>query len=113
MVDQQREREDKYDVGPGWQLPDLADLVPQGGGYETAELHLVNSYYDTPSTHLAQLGVTLRRPEGGPDAGAARASVEGGAVEGVLRCRAGRPRRLIMSSTTTRFGIQARNGTGA
>lgn len=68
-MDQQREREDKYDVEPGWPLPDLADLVPQGGGYDSAELHLVNTYLDTPSAHLAQLGVTLRRREGGPDAG--------------------------------------------
>lgn len=32
MVDQQREREDKYDVGPACRLPDLVDLVPVGGG---------------------------------------------------------------------------------
>ena len=69
MVDQQREREDKYDVGPGWRLPDLVDLLPVGGRLETAEFWLENTYFDTPSAHLAQLGVTLRRREGGPDAG--------------------------------------------
>ena len=40
-----------------------------GGGYETDELRLINTYFHTPSAHLAQLGVTLRRREGGPDAG--------------------------------------------
>src|SRR6478672_9513896 len=69
MVDQQQEREDKYDVGPGWGLPDLADLLPAGGRIETAEFPLDNLYFDTPSMHLMQLGVTLRRREGGPDAG--------------------------------------------
>jgi CHAD domain-containing protein len=69
VVDQQQEREDKYDVGPGWGLPDLADLLPAGGRIQTAEFQLDNTYFDTPSAHLAQLGVTLRRREGGPDAG--------------------------------------------
>src|SRR6478672_5360642 len=69
MVDQQQEREDKYDVGPGWGLPDLADLLPAGGRIETAEFPLDNVYFDTPSMHLMRLGVTLRRREGGPDAG--------------------------------------------
>ena len=69
VVDQQQEREDKYDVRPGWALPDLVDLLPAGGRFETAEYHLDNTYFDTPSGHLAQLGVTLRRRVGGPDAG--------------------------------------------
>jgi CHAD domain-containing protein len=69
VVDQQVEREDKYDVEPGWGLPDLADLLPRGGRYETAEFGLDNTYLDTPSGHLGKLGVTLRRREGGPDAG--------------------------------------------
>ena len=69
MVEQQREREDKYNVEPGWGLPDLEDLLPAGGRLETAEFRLDNTYFDTPSAHLAQLGATLRRREGGPDAG--------------------------------------------
>ena len=69
MVEQQREREDKYDVGPGWALPDLTDLLPTGGRFEIAEFAIDNTYFDTPSGHLTQLGVTLRRREGGPDAG--------------------------------------------
>ena len=43
--------------------------APAGGRFETAEFRLDNTYYDTPSAHLAQFGVTLRRREGGPDAG--------------------------------------------
>ena len=35
----------------------------------TAEFGPDNTDFDPPSAHLAQLGVTLRRREGGPDAG--------------------------------------------
>lgn len=69
MVEHQHEREDKYDVDPGWGLPDLTGLLPAGGRFEIAELQLSNTYYDTPSAHLARAGVTLRRRVGGPDAG--------------------------------------------
>lgn len=69
MLEQQQEREDKYDAGQGWALPDLATLLPKGGRIETDRFGLDNTYFDTPSAHLAQLGVTLRRREGGPDAG--------------------------------------------
>jgi len=69
MLEQQREQEDKYDAGQGWALPDLRGLLPKGGRIETAEFRIGNTYFDTPSAHLAQLGVTLRRREGGPDAG--------------------------------------------
>ena len=69
MLNQQRETEHKYDAGLGWALPDLGSLLPKGGRIETQEFAIANTYFDTPSAHLAQLGVTLRRREGGPDAG--------------------------------------------
>lgn len=69
MIKQQEEREDSYDVSQGWGLPDLRGQLGVGGRIETAEFVLENTYYDTTSSSLAQLGVTLRRRAGGPDAG--------------------------------------------
>ena len=88
------EREDKYDVGPGWALPDLTDLLPTGGRFEIAEFAIDNTYFDTPSGHLTQLGVTLRRrvrptlaaAKGHPELGQmSRRGVEVRVVEGELR----------------------------
>ncbi|MVA74845.1 CHAD domain-containing protein [Auraticoccus sp. F435] len=69
MVDQVLEREDKFDVPESFRLPDLQELAPAGVRWETEELHLQNTYHDTPSGHLAGFGVTLRHREGGTDAG--------------------------------------------
>lgn len=40
MVDRVLEREDKFEVPDGYALPDLADLVPTGGRWQTADYHL-------------------------------------------------------------------------
>lgn len=69
MVEQWVEREDKFEVAEDFALPDLEDLLPTGGRLERSEFHLDNTYLDTPGAHLAQFGITLRRREGGPDAG--------------------------------------------
>ena len=69
MVSQHREREDKYAVGEGFRLPDLADLTGDGGRLETAEHGLVNLYHDTPEGDLGAAGVTLRRRSGGGEDG--------------------------------------------
>jgi CHAD domain-containing protein len=69
VVDQVVEREDKYEVPEGFVLPDLEELLPEGGRLERADHHLENTYFDTPSAHLAQFGITLRQRQGGPDAG--------------------------------------------
>lgn len=69
MVGLHREREDKYEVGEGFRLPDLADLVGDGGRLETAELWLVNVYHDTADAALGAAGVTLRRRTGGGEDG--------------------------------------------
>ena len=45
MLEKQREREDKYDAGQGWALPDLASLLPRGGRIETDEFDLDNTYF--------------------------------------------------------------------
>jgi CHAD domain-containing protein len=69
VVDQALEREDKYEVTADYRLPALQDLLPKGGRLETIDYEIENTYFDTPSVRLARWGVTLRRREGGPDAG--------------------------------------------
>lgn len=69
MVTEQREREDKFDVHPGFVVPELVDLLPEGGGIETATYQLDNTYYDTADGDLGRARLTLRQRVGGPDAG--------------------------------------------
>jgi CHAD domain-containing protein len=69
MVSEQQEQEDKFDVDLGFVVPELADLLPEGGRIETATHQLDNTYYDTAAGDLGQLRLTLRHRVGGPDAG--------------------------------------------
>jgi CHAD domain-containing protein len=69
MGQRQREREDKYDVGPRFSMPVLDDLVPPGGRLERTVVHLDSQYFDTPHHDLRASGVTLRRRSGDTDAG--------------------------------------------
>jgi CHAD domain-containing protein len=69
MAQRQREREDKYDVGPRFAIPDLADLVPAGGCVEHGLVHLDSRYFDTAERDLLANGVTLRRRSGDADTG--------------------------------------------
>ena len=70
MVSEQQEREDKFDVDLGFVVPQLDDLLPEGGRIVTpATRQLENTYYDTAESDLQQLQLTLRRRVGGPDAG--------------------------------------------
>lgn len=69
MVSQQQEREDKFDVDLGFVVPELTDLLPEGGRIETATHQLKNTYYDTAERDLQRSRLTLRKRVGGPDAG--------------------------------------------
>ncbi|HEX8510405.1 MAG TPA: CYTH and CHAD domain-containing protein [Propionibacteriaceae bacterium] len=69
MVSSQQEREDKFDVDLGFVVPQLDDLLPEGGRVVLATRQLENTYYDTAESDLQQLHLTLRRRVGGPDAG--------------------------------------------
>ncbi|MFG1947849.1 CHAD domain-containing protein [Nonomuraea sp. NPDC048826] len=60
------EIEDKFDVPPDFQLPDLTGLAEVVG---PKSFQLVALYYDTPDLRLARRGVTLRRRRGGADPG--------------------------------------------
>ncbi|GGO67356.1 CYTH and CHAD domain-containing protein [Nonomuraea cavernae] len=60
------EIEDKFDVPPDFEIPDLSGLAEVVG---PKSHRLVALYYDTPDLRLAARGVTLRRRRGGDDAG--------------------------------------------
>lgn len=63
------EVERKYDADTGFSLPDLRD-IPGCARVGEPETHtLVARYFDTEDLRLAARGITLRRREGGSDAG--------------------------------------------
>ena len=64
-----RETEIKYDLPGGAVLPPLDDLPGVRGSSRPGGEHLDAEYYDTEGLRLLQAGVTLRRREGGHDAG--------------------------------------------
>ncbi|MDT4910960.1 MAG: hypothetical protein QOC66_88 [Pseudonocardiales bacterium] len=66
---QQRERELKFDVGDGWELPNVAALVPTGGSVTRRSVSLDSTYYDTDDHALRAYRVTLRRRTGDEDEG--------------------------------------------
>ena len=66
------EREDKWDVGEQFELPDLGDIVV-GGHVERDTVDLTSVYYDTPERDLEAHGILLRRRDGDDDgAGSSR-----------------------------------------
>ena len=52
MSTAQQEREDKYDVGADFAVPDLNDLVPPGGRLDEDTVTLDNEYFDTTDRDL-------------------------------------------------------------
>jgi CHAD domain-containing protein len=63
------EKEYKYEVPPGFVLPDLTGLPGAAAVGDPVEVPLQATYYDTPGLRLAGHGVTLRQRSGGSDAG--------------------------------------------
>jgi inorganic triphosphatase YgiF len=61
-----REIETKFDVPPGFSLPDIAQLQ-DGGATTSVEVRLVSTYYDTPDRALMRLRRTLRLRSGSDD----------------------------------------------
>jgi CHAD domain-containing protein len=64
-----QEREDKFEVDPDWVLPQVRDLLPNGGRVDQEVRRLENTYFDTSSAGLRLFGVTLRRRVGGSETG--------------------------------------------
>ena len=63
------EQEDKFDVDSDWVLPQLTELVPDGGRLDQETRKLDNTYFDTPGAGLRSFGITLRRRVGGSETG--------------------------------------------
>jgi CHAD domain-containing protein len=68
-AEEQRERELKFDIDDGWELPDPSRLVPDQGSVEREVVHLETTYYDTAAQNLLQHRLTLRRRSGDIDTG--------------------------------------------
>jgi inorganic triphosphatase YgiF len=63
------EVERKFDVGPGFELPDLSGVPGTAAVNGPVRYHLVATYFDTPDRRLAVHKMTLRRRTGGADEG--------------------------------------------
>jgi CHAD domain-containing protein len=63
------EQEDKFEVDSDWVLPQLTELVPDGGRLDQETRKLDNTYFDTPGAGLRLFGITLRRRVGGSETG--------------------------------------------
>jgi CHAD domain-containing protein len=63
------EQEDKFEVDSDWVLPQLTELVPDGGRLDQETRKLDNTYFDTPGAGLRSFGITLRRRVGGSETG--------------------------------------------
>jgi inorganic triphosphatase YgiF len=63
------ETERKYEIADGVLLPDPPCLLGVDSSSNAEEQQLDAVYFDTPNLRLARAGITLRRREGGSDAG--------------------------------------------
>jgi CHAD domain-containing protein len=123
------EQEDKFDVDSDWVLPQLTELVPDGGRLDEEMRKLDNIYFDTPGAGLRSFGITLRRRVGGSETGwqlkvpngTARTELQSGwqgktpppelleALKGLL---AGESLDPVGTIRTTRTAHQVLNGDG-
>lgn len=63
------ERELKFDVPDGYELPDLSDVTPAQSKVTRVTVRLTSTYYDTAAHDLLRHRITLRRREGDTDTG--------------------------------------------
>ncbi|HLY33452.1 MAG TPA: CYTH and CHAD domain-containing protein [Jatrophihabitantaceae bacterium] len=68
-MDEQIERELKFDVPEGWTLPDPAPVTPRGGSVRSQTIRMSSTYFDTLEHDLLRSGITLRRRTGDTDTG--------------------------------------------
>jgi CHAD domain-containing protein len=124
-----KEQEDKFEVDSDWVMPQLAELLPDGGRLDHEVRKLDNTYFDTPGAGLRLFGITLRRRVGGSEtgwqlkvpSGTARTELQSGSraktlpralAEGVEGLRAGESLDPVASIVTTRNAYQLRNADG-
>jgi CHAD domain-containing protein len=67
VVEEQKDKEDKFAVDPDWTTPQFRRLVPDGGRIDQQVSSLDNTYFDTPSAGLRLFDVTLQRRVGGSE----------------------------------------------
>ena len=84
------EREEKFEVDPGWMLPDVGEFVPDGGKVVEDVRRLESTYFDTPERRLLEFGVTLRRRVGGGETGW-QLKVPAGSARTELQSKSTRP----------------------
>jgi hypothetical protein len=89
------ETERKYDVRPGFALPDFAGLPGVAAVSPPRRQRLTATYYDTPGLRLAGARVTLRRRTGGQDAGWHLKLPVDGDTRREIRLPPGRPGRPV------------------
>ncbi|MDT4943424.1 MAG: hypothetical protein QOH14_157 [Pseudonocardiales bacterium] len=63
------ERELKFDVAPDFVVPDVAELLPDGGRLEVRTEQLRSDYFDTSDHALLRARMTLRHRTGSADTG--------------------------------------------
>jgi CHAD domain-containing protein len=69
MADSEQETEIKYEATAGTTLPSFDELPQVARTREVGDEQLDAEYFDTPDLRLVRAGITLRRREGGHDAG--------------------------------------------
>ena len=60
------EQEDKYEVDSDWVIPQITDLVPDGGRLDQQVRELDSTYFDTPSAGLRVLASRCAAGSGAP-----------------------------------------------
>lgn len=68
-MDEQRERELKFDVPDDWAVPNLDPLAESDGDVQVETIQLQTTYFDTVGRDLLAHGMTLRRRIGDADVG--------------------------------------------
>jgi CHAD domain-containing protein len=123
------EQEDKYEVDSDWVMPQLTELLPDGGRLDENVQKLDNTYFDTPRAGLRLFGITLRRRVGGSDtgwqlkvpSGTARTELQSGwptktlppaLAEGVQGLLAGEGLDPVATIVTTRTAYRLLNADG-
>ena len=124
-----KEQEDKFDVDPDWVMPQVTDLVPEGGSLDQQVRKLNNTYFDTSGSGLRLFGITLRRRVGGSETGwqlkvpngTYRTELQSGSraktlpralAEGVAGLLAGESLEPVATIVTTRTAYRILNADG-
>jgi len=107
-VEKVTETERKYEVAEGVLLPDPPYILGVGKSSTSVEQQLDAVYFDTSDLRLARAGITLRRREGGSDAGWHLKLPVGVDSRDELRVPLGRARRTPPAELTSLVRVHSR-----